>query len=74
MTELAVIVISHGNIHPIFRIDPLLILLETFVLEVEAVLHQTLLQILRYVVESHMDAHRTHDGSNHVKPYTYMKP
>ena len=74
VTELAVIVVTHGNIYSIFRIDSLLILLETFVLEVEAVLHQTLLQILRNVVESHMDAHRTYDGSSHVKPYTYRKP
>ena len=56
-----------------FNFDDL-ILLETFVLEVESVLHQTLLQILRYVVESHMDAHRTYDGSAYVKPYTYRKP
>ena len=68
MTELAVIVVAHGDVHAVLGIDALLVLLETLVLEVEAVFHQSLLQVLRYVVERHMDAHRANDGGHHIKP------
>ena len=61
MTEL-------GDVHAVLRIDALLVLLETLVLEVEAVFHQSLLQVLRHVVECHMDAHRTDDGGHHIEP------
>ena len=68
VTELTVIVVAHGDVHAVLGIDALLVLLETLVLEVEAVFHQSLLQVLRYVVERHMDAHRADDGGHHVKP------
>ena len=68
MTELTVIVVAHGDVHAVLGIDALLVLFETLVLEVEAVFHQSLLQVLRHVVECHMDAHRADDGGHHVEP------
>ena len=67
LAELALVVVPHRDIHAVPVLDQLLALLETFVLEVEAVLHQSLLDELRYVVQGDMHQHYARDRCRHVQ-------
>ena len=61
LAELSLVIVAHGNIDAVFVLDLFLHLLETLILEVETVFQQAVLQILRDIIESDMDKHRTDD-------------
>ena len=66
-TKFALVVISHRDIHAVRGLYQFLALLETLVLEVEAVLHQSLLEELGDVVQCDMHEDNPHEGSCHIE-------
>lgn len=68
LTELALIVIAHGDIDRISVLDLLLTLLEALVFKVEPVFEQTFLQELGDIVESHMDENGAEHTRRHIHP------
>ena len=68
VTELALVVVTHRDVHAVLVLDLLLTLFEGLVLEIEAVLQQSLLEELGYVVQGDMHQYGTHHRSGHVEP------
>ena len=68
LAELTLIVVAHRDVHAVLVLYLLLALLETLVLEVEAVFQKPFLQVLGDIVESHMDEDNTHHGGYHIQP------
>ena len=61
LAELALIVVAHRDIDAILVVDDFLALLETLVLQVEAVFEQAFLQSLADVVKGDMDKDCAYD-------------
>ena len=66
-TELALVIVTHRDVHRIFVLLQGLALLERFVLQIETIFQQSFLQKLRDVIQRYMYKNRTQDGSNHIK-------
>ncbi len=62
------VIVTHRDIDAIGCLHLLLALLETLVLEVEAVFQQSFLQELGDVVEGDMDEYHAHDAREHIEP------
>lgn len=73
LAELPFVIITHGDVHTILVLNLLVVLQETLVLQVEAVFEQSVLQILRDVVQRHMTEHRAHDRHEEVEPRAARK-
>ena len=68
LTELTLIVVTHGDIHGILVIHQLLILFKALILEIEAVFHQACLQMLGDIIQSRMYKERSEYRCYHVYP------
>ena len=66
LAELPLVIVAHRDIHAVFVLLNLFALLETLVLEVEAVLHQALLDELGDIVQGYMYQYHSHERSRHV--------
>ena len=71
MTELSLVVVPHRDVYGVFRFLKLLVLLKTFVLEVEAVFHDAVLDVFRDVIQCDVDGECADDGGHHVEPGVY---
>ena len=65
--EFALVIVPHGDIHAVFVLYFLLALFKTFILEIEAVFHQSFLKELRDVVEGDMQKDNSCEGSRHIE-------
>ena len=66
LAELPLVIVAHRDIHAVFVLLNLFALLETLVLEVEAVLHQALLDELGDIVQGYKYQYHSHERSRHV--------
>ena len=67
LTKLTLVIVPHGDIHAVLVLYFLLALFKTFILEVEPVSHQSLLDELRDIIQGDMHQYHTHDGSYHIE-------
>ena len=67
LAKFTFVIVPHRYIHAILVLNLLFALLETFILKVEPVFTQSLLDELRDVIQCNMYKNRTQDGSNHIK-------
>lgn len=65
--ELALVVVPHGDIHAVLVLYLLFALFKTLVLEIEAVLHQPLLEEFRDIVQRDMYENHSHERGCHVE-------
>ena len=68
LAEFTLVIIPHRDVDTILVLDQLLTLLEGFVLKIETVFQQTLLQELTDIVKSDMYKYRSKDGCSHIEP------
>ena len=73
LAELTLVVVAHGDVDAVLVLYLGLHLLETFVLEVEAVFQQAILQILGDIVEGDMNQHRADNGHQEINPCTAVQ-
>ena len=66
-SEFSIVIVSHRDIHAVPVLYQLLALFKTFIFQIEAVFHQTLLEELRYVVQRDMHENDTREGGDHVE-------
>ena len=66
-TELALVVISHGDIHAVRSLYQFLALLETFILEIETILHQSLFEELGDVIQCDMHEDNPRERYRHIE-------
>ena len=71
VTELALVVETHREVDTVLVLDKFRGLLETLVLEVEPVLHHSVLEILGYIVKGDMHEDNAHDGEHDIYPYPH---
>ena len=68
LAELPLVVVTHGDIHRILVLNLFLILLKALVLEIEAVFHQSSLQILGDIIQGRVYEKRSEDRRYHIYP------
>ena len=71
MAELALVVVAHRDVDAVLVLDLLLALDERFVLEIEPVFQEALLEELRDVVQRDMHQHRPDNRSRHIEPQVH---
>ena len=68
MSEFSMIVIPHGDIDGVFCHLLFFFLLKALLLKIEAVLHKTVLEIFRHVVESYVYEDSAYNRGYHIQP------
>ena len=71
LTELALVVIAHRNVHAVVVLHFFLTLFEALVLEVKAVFHQPVLDVFRDIVKCHMNQYHACKGGCHIEDDVY---
>ena len=71
LTELALVVIAHRNVHAVVVLHFFLTLFEALVLEVKAVFHQPVLDVFRDIVKCHMNQYHACQGGCHIEDDVY---
>ena len=67
LAEFTLVVVPHRDVHAVLVLHQFLALLKTFVLKIEPVLHQSVLDELRDVVQGYMHEDHAHERSGHVQ-------
>ena len=68
LTELPLVVVSHGDVHRIFVLLKLLILLKRLVFQIETVIKESCLQMLGCIIKSRMNEQRSEYRCYHIYP------